>query len=127
MPENHARQLNGNDDHGVLEPLTAYLRSGGWEILREPLTHANGYTDPDRHVVVIGRDLPPEHAAKTLIHEAAHIKLQHIDDLNEYRQHRGRMEAEAESVAYIVGALTEWTPARTASATSPDGQTKTSI
>lgn len=105
IPENRAQQLVGNDDHGVFEPLTAYLHSGGWDVLREPLTHANGYTDPDRRVVVIGRDLAPEHAAKTLIHEAAHINLQHIDDVNEYRQHRGRMEVEAESVAYIVAGL----------------------
>ena len=105
IPENPAKQLFGNDDHGIFQPLAAYLQSGGWDVLREPLTHANGYTDPDRHVVVIGRDLAPEHSAKTLIHEAAHIKLQHIDDVNEYRQHRGRMEVEAESVAYIVGGL----------------------
>lgn len=105
VPENPAQHLTGDDDHGVLQPLTAYLHSDGWAVLREPLTHANGYTDTNRHVVVIGRDLAPEHAAKTLIHEAAHIKLQHIDDVNEYRQHRGRMEVEAESVAYIVGGL----------------------
>lgn len=105
IPQNPAQQLTGADDHGILEPLTAYLHSGGWNILREPLTRANGYTDPDRHEVVIGRDLTPEHATKTLIHEAAHITLQHIDDVNEYRQHRGRMEVEAESVAYIVAGL----------------------
>lgn len=105
VPENAAQQLTGEDDHGIVEPLTAYLHSGGWDVLREPLTHANGYTDPARHVVVIGRDLAPEHAAKTLIHEAAHITLQHIEDINEYRQHRGRMEVEAEPVAYIVGGL----------------------
>jgi antirestriction protein ArdC len=105
VPENPAQQLAGDHDHGMLDPLTAYLHSGGWTVLREPLSRANGYTDRDRHVVVIGRDLAPEHAAKTLIHEAAHIALCHIDDANEYRQHRGRMEVEAESVAYIVGGL----------------------
>jgi len=105
IPESPAQQLTGNDDHGVFDPLAAHLHGGGWDVLREPLTHANGYTDPDRRVVIIGRDLTPEHAAKTLIHEAAHIQLQHISDMNEYHQHRGRMEVEAESVAYIVAGL----------------------
>jgi hypothetical protein len=105
IPENPAQQLDGDNDHGILEPLTAYLHSGGWAVFHEPLTHANGYTDPDRRIVVIGRDLAPEHAAKTLIHEAAHINLPHIDDVSQYRQHRGRMEVEAESVAYIVAGL----------------------
>ncbi|MFF1571369.1 ArdC-like ssDNA-binding domain-containing protein [Leifsonia sp. NPDC058292] len=105
IPANPAQQLRGDDDHGIFETLTAYLQNGGWDVRREPLTHANGYIDRDRHVVVIGRDLAPEHAAKTLIHETAHIALQHIDDVNEYRQHRGRMEVEAESVAYVTAGL----------------------
>ncbi|SEB08722.1 ArdC-like ssDNA-binding domain-containing protein [Leifsonia sp. 21MFCrub1.1] len=105
IPENPAQQLAGEDDHGLFEPLTAYLRSDGWDVNREPLAHANGYTDPDRHTVVVRDNLSPEHTAKTLIHEAAHITLQHIDDVNDYRQHRGRMEVEAESVAYIVAGL----------------------
>ncbi|WP_243768873.1 ImmA/IrrE family metallo-endopeptidase [Leifsonia sp. TF02-11] len=66
---------------------------------------ANGYTDPEHHTVALRRGLTPEQAAETLIHEAAHIELGHIDNLDEYRHHRGRMEVEAESVAYIVAGL----------------------
>lgn len=105
-PENPVQQLTGDHDHNVLRPLTAHLENTGWTVTREALAHANGYTDPARHTVVLCRDLPPEQAAKTLIHEAAHIELHHIDDLDQYRQHRGRMEVEAESVAYIVAGLT---------------------
>ena len=34
-----------------------------------------------------------------------HIELHHIDSVEEYRRHRGRMEVEAESVAYVVAGL----------------------
>ena len=47
----------------------------------------------------------PHYPAKTLIHETAHLQLGHVDDLDEYRHHRGRMEVEAESVAYVVAGL----------------------
>ena len=49
--------------------------------------------------------LSPEQAAKTLIHEAAHVLMGHVDDLEEYAQHRGLMETEAESVAFVVAGL----------------------
>jgi len=105
VPENPVQQLNGKHDHGVIRPLTVHLEALGWTIAREALTHANGFTDPEQHTVALRCDLAPEQAAKTLIHEAAHIELGHMDDLEEYRQHRGRMEVEAESVAYIVAGL----------------------
>lgn len=56
--------------------------------------------------MTLAENLAIERAAKTLIHEAAHIELRHIDDVDEYRAHRGRMEVEAESVAYVVAGLT---------------------
>lgn len=105
IPENPARLLTGTDDHGVLTSLTGHLESAGWSIRREPLGRANGYTDPGIHRVVLADAIAEEQAAKTLIHEAAHIELGHIDDVEEYRNHRGRMEVEAESVAYIVAGL----------------------
>ncbi|WP_374008511.1 ArdC-like ssDNA-binding domain-containing protein [Leifsonia sp. LS-T14] len=105
IPENPVHQLTGIHDHGALDPLTAHLEGKGWTVTRETLTPANGYTDPHRHTVVLRRNLAPEQAAKTLIHEAAHIHLGHVDNLDEYRHHRGRIEVEAESVAYIVAGL----------------------
>ncbi|MFJ8896649.1 ArdC-like ssDNA-binding domain-containing protein [Leifsonia sp. NPDC102414] len=97
--------LTGADDHGVLDPLTAHLQADGWTVTREHLPAANGVTRPDTRAVVLHDQLATEQAAKTLIHEAAHIQLGHVDDLAEYAQHRGRMETEAESVAYIVAGL----------------------
>ena len=105
-PENPIQQLTGTTDHGILGRLTAHLHDNGWMLSYQPLSRANGYTDPDQRTVVIGDRLAPEQAAKTLLHETAHITLGHTENLAEYRQHRGRMEVEAESVAYIVAGLT---------------------
>lgn len=105
IPEDPTRRLTGGDDHGVTIPLTAHLTSCGWSIHRELLQSANGYTDPETHRVILAKHLAPEQAAKTLIHETAHIELHHIDDIENYRAHRGQMEVEAESVAYIVAGL----------------------
>jgi antirestriction protein ArdC len=104
-PENPTRPLTGDDDHGIIDPLTAHLEAHGWSIRRAPLTTASGYTDPESQRVTLAEKLAIEQAAKTLIHETAHIELRHIDDVDEYRAHRGRMEVEAESVAYIVAGL----------------------
>lgn len=105
MPHNPTQQLTGAHDHGVIIPLTEHLVAAGWAVTEQHLTQANGVTDPEHHTVALRQGLAPEQAAKTLIHEAAHIELGHIDNPDEYRHHRGRMEVEAESVAYIVAGL----------------------
>lgn len=105
LQEDPTRRLVGNDDHGVITPLTAHLKSQGWSIRRAALSIASGYTDPESLQVTLDENLAVEQAAKTLIHETAHIELHHIDDVNQYRAHRGRMEVEAESVAFIVAGL----------------------
>ena len=102
---NPVASLTGTDDHGVLGPLTAHLQAIGWTVTTEHLSGPNGYADPERNTVVLHDELAPEQAAKTLIHEAAHITLGHVNDVDEYRAHRGRMETEAESVAYVVAGL----------------------
>lgn len=99
--------LTGTDDHGIPVALTHHLEQDGWTVAVEPITGAaNGYTDPKDRRVVIGSHLSPEQAAKTLIHEAAHVELGHADEPDgEYAAHRGLKETEAESVAYIVAGL----------------------
>ena len=105
-PEDPARRLVGEDDHGIISLLTAHLEAHGWSIHRAAIGSASGYTDPQSRRVTLAENLAIEQAAKTLIHETAHIELRHVDDVDEYRAHRGRMEVEAESVAYIVAGLT---------------------
>ncbi|MEY9951657.1 ArdC-like ssDNA-binding domain-containing protein [Leifsonia sp. EB34] len=105
LPEDPTRRLVGDDDHGVIAPLAEHLERHGWSIRRGEIGSALGYTEPESHRVTLAENITPEQAAKTLLHETAHIELHHIDDIHEYRAHRGRMEVEAESVAFIVAGL----------------------
>ena len=105
LPSDPTQQLTGDQDHGLIAPLSDHLESRGWTISREPLTRASGYTDPETLRVILAEGISVEQSAKTLIHETAHIELRHIDSVEEYRQHRGRMEVEAESVAFVVAGL----------------------
>ncbi|MFP3466922.1 ArdC-like ssDNA-binding domain-containing protein [Leifsonia sp. SIMBA_070] len=105
LPHDPTQRLIGDQDHGVIAPLTDHLESRGWRIRRAPLAHASGYTDPTTLSVILAENISVEQSAKTLIHETAHIELHHIDSVEQYRQHRGRMEVEAESVAYVVAGL----------------------
>ncbi|MEF2977670.1 ArdC family protein [Subtercola sp. YIM 133946] len=98
--------LTGADDHGIVDALSSYLIGEGWTVERRSLPGSiNGVTRPQEMTVVVDSGLSPEAAAKTMIHECAHILLGHIDDLAEYAQHRGLMETEAESVAYVVAGM----------------------
>lgn len=105
LPSDPTQRLTGDHDHGLITPLSDHLESRGWTISREPLTRASGYTDPETLRVILAEGISVEQSAKTLIHETAHIELRHIDSVEEYRQHRGRMEVEAESVAFVVAGL----------------------
>lgn len=98
--------LIGADDHGIVDALSAYLDGEGWTVEHQDLTDGrNGYSDPEGQRVVIRNHLSPEHAAKTMIHETAHVLMGHTGDLAGYVEHRGLMETEAESVAYVVAGL----------------------
>jgi hypothetical protein len=63
---------------------------------------ANGSTDPAARTVTVRDDLSPAQAAKTLVHERAHIALGHVDSVASYQVCRGQCEVEAKSVAYLV-------------------------
>jgi hypothetical protein len=55
---------------------------------------------------VIEETLQPAMAAKTALHEAAHVTLGHTEaDHAEYATHRGVWETEAESVAHVLAGL----------------------
>ena len=102
-----ARQLTGDDDHGIIEPLTKHLTGAGWTVTRERIGGcANGYAQSANRTVVIDSRLSPAQAAKTTLHETAHVLLGHVDeDPSEYVEHRGLRETEAESVAYVVAGI----------------------
>lgn len=105
-PSTLTRSLEGADEQGIFHAVADYLTGQGWNVEREPLTGTtNGYTDPTGRRVVIGADLSPAQAAKTALHEAAHVILHAQEDRDEYVEHRGIKETEAESVAYIVAGI----------------------
>jgi antirestriction protein ArdC len=98
------RDVEGDAPDELWDSLTTLLEGEGYTVSREtPHTPgADGETDPTAHIVRIDPAKPPLHQLGTLIHEGAHIRLRHVEDVEEYRRHRGIKEIEAESVAYIV-------------------------
>lgn len=110
VPDEPARALTGDDPHGILDALTETMTAEGWTIVREPIDGpANGFCTVDGSKEIhIDTDLAGAHAAKTMIHEAAHALL-HTDDDGKLRADvdNATREIEAESTAYAVAALAE--------------------
>ena len=106
-PSAIAHRLTGDDPLGILAVVTDYLTGHGWTVEREAIGgEANGYTTTDgTRRVVVDVALSPAQAAKTALHEAAHVLLHAEEDPAEYVQHRGVKETEAESVAYVVAGV----------------------
>ncbi|MGD6757280.1 ArdC-like ssDNA-binding domain-containing protein [Streptomyces sp. BH105] len=98
-------ELTGHAPAGLWDALAQYVTAQGYALERGDCGSAGGWTDPATRTVRITGDDEGARATRILAHEAGHIACRHIDDdLAEYRQHRGRYETEAESVAYIVAA-----------------------
>ncbi len=110
QPEEITQLLTGADPAAIYDRTAAVMTARGWTVTREPIaSSANGYTTTDgSRRIVVDVALEPAAAAKTMIHEAAHA-LMHAPELvgPEARKdlHRGRMEVEAESVAYVLAGL----------------------
>lgn len=106
-PSEIAHRITGDDDAGIYAATVDYLSGQGWTVEREAIPgSANGYTTADgSRRVVVDADLTPAHAAKTALHEAAHVLLHADLDRAEYMAHRGIAETEAESVAYVVAGV----------------------
>ncbi|WP_127354470.1 ArdC family protein [Actinacidiphila soli] len=100
-----APRLTGDAPTKMWDSLAAHAVSLGYALERGNTGTTNGWTNPDTRTVRVSSALDDAHAAKTLTHEVAHIQCAHVADMNEYRQHRGLMETEAESVAYVVCAV----------------------
>ncbi len=105
-----ARKLTGDDSDAIGERITNWLTGTGWSVEYGELNGPNGRTmcDGSRRVLMqVG--LSPAQTAKTVIHEAAHVLL-HADAIAEASTedqlaHRGVIETEAESVAYVLAGL----------------------
>lgn len=106
-PSTLAQHLTGADQLGIFEAVADYLAARGWSVEREAIPgKTNGYTTTDgSRRVVVDANLSPAHAAKTALHEAAHVILHAEEDPADYVEHRGIKETEAESVAYVLAGI----------------------
>jgi antirestriction protein ArdC len=104
LPDIAPALLEGDGPAGLWEALAGQVAADGYELERGRCARpqANGETDPSMKTVTVRDDLSPAQAAKTLVHERAHILLGHVNGLASYQACRGRFEVEAESVAYLV-------------------------
>jgi hypothetical protein len=110
QPEEISTLLTGADPAHIFDRTAAVMTGRGWTVTREPVAgSANGYTTTDAsRRIVVDETLKPAAAAKTMLHEAAHAHIhapQITDPAQRKNLHRGRMEVEAESVAYVLGGL----------------------
>ncbi|MDQ1178662.1 ArdC-like ssDNA-binding domain-containing protein [Rhodococcus sp. SORGH_AS_0301] len=108
--EQIAHRLTGDDPAAIYDRVHALMTARGWTVTRDLIDgETNGYTTVDgtRRIVVDAR-LAPAQAAKTMIHEAAHALMHAADTVtaeDRSDMHRGRMEVEAESVAYVLAGI----------------------
>ncbi|MGY1914198.1 ArdC-like ssDNA-binding domain-containing protein [Blastococcus sp. HT6-30] len=104
LPDIAPELLTGDAPAALWVALAAQVAAHGYTLSREDCGQANGLTDPATRTVRVRPDVADAQAVKTLAHELAHIECGHTADGYDYRGCRGRAEAEAESVAYIVTA-----------------------
>jgi hypothetical protein len=106
VPE-YCHKLKGAAPAGLVEGLTAFALGLGLPVLYKPLDAAlGGYVRKVGAGAEITLNEKNEGAqqAKTLIHELGHYLAGHLDKRGEDLTHEGR-ELEAESAAFIVGAV----------------------
>lgn len=107
QPAESVQLLTGQDTADAIATVTDWLTTQGWTVTHEHIPgHTNGYTTMDgTRRVVVDQDLAPAAAAKTILHEAAHVILHTEQPYGQYVEHRGVCETEAESVAYVVAGM----------------------
>ncbi len=99
-----AEPVGGDAPAALWDALAAQVAARGYSLTREACGQANGLTDPQARTVRVRPDIADAQAVKSLAHELAHIECGHTAEGYDYRGCRGRAEAEAESVAFIVTA-----------------------
>lgn len=98
LPDVGPRQLEGIDSPDLFDAVVSLIEADGFSFELDELSGPNGTTSPLLRTVVVDSRLGSAQRAKTTVHELAHVRL-HTDETIECR---GRIEVEAESVAYIV-------------------------
>ncbi len=101
-PESICHRLEGAGPDGAWEAVADLVRAAGYELRRESLPGGkNGETNFTSRTVTVDEDLSDAQSVKTLAHELAHIRCGHEAAIAGFT-HRGVLEVEAESVAYLV-------------------------
>jgi N-terminal domain of anti-restriction factor ArdC len=94
--------LSGEAPKELWDGLTRLLGEQGYTVERvELIGGKQGSTSPTDHKVRIDSRLSPMEALAVLAHEHAHVALGHLEQIDEYRQHRGPFEVEAESAVFV--------------------------
>jgi hypothetical protein len=97
--------LRGDAPRGLGEAIMKLIEDRGFTVTTVPskafIQGANGITRWDTRQVQVRDDMDDAAMVKTLIHEAAHVVL-HDPTSRDRPAHRGHLEVEAESVAFIV-------------------------
>lgn len=91
--------LDGTAPDGAWDRLEAFLASLGFHVERGDCGGPNGWTDFAGRTIRVRADVSDAQAFKTLAHEAAHAMMH--GPLGGFAC-RGRIEVEAESVAFVV-------------------------
>lgn len=99
LPDFGPRLLTGDGDAHVLESAISMIETEGYSYSLGELRGPNGVTKPGTKEVIVDTHLDGAQVIKTTIHELAHV-LMHADTAEVAC--RGRVEVEAESVAYVV-------------------------
>lgn len=110
LPAPPIAPVSGSVTPGTLEGLQGRVALAGYTYRESPIPGSNpakgtgtlGYTDPATKQIVVDSRLSPAQKASVIAHELGHVHCGHVEDLTQYRQHRGRMETEAEMTAYMV-------------------------
>lgn len=110
LPEAPIRPATGEVPAHIIDGLRTHVSAAGYTYREEPINGCNpdkgtgtlGYTSPASREIVVDSRLSPHQKASTIAHELGHVHAGHVDhDHNEYQQHRGQMETEAEAAAYL--------------------------
>ena len=104
LPEPKAlcSHLEGSGPEGTWDAVAELVRGAGFGLRRDSLTGGrNGETNFTTRTVTVEANLSDAQRVKTLVHELAHIRCGHEAEVSGFA-HRGVLEVEAESVAYLV-------------------------
>lgn len=99
LPDVGPRRLTGDGDARLLEAGIGMIEDQGYRYGLDQLRGPNGLTRPGSKQVIVDAELDGAQLTTTTIHELAHV-LMHADTAA--IDCRGRVEVEAESVAYVV-------------------------